>query len=231
MQYYINMVKILDTGNVFPIMHYQNPGMRRFNGASLYTPAEETIFGVRSTRNNTRTVLLGICPYLIDDETTRRTLVGNVLNWLGLDAPAEGPGDGTALVEGFETGDLNASAWTCFGDAPWIVTTNQRNSGSYSAQAGFIDHDETTSLTVTLDCTAGNVSFYFKVSSETSYDFLTFSIGGSEKGRWSGEESWTRVSFPVSEGTRTFTWTYAKDGSASDGSDTCWIDDITFPVM
>jgi endoglucanase len=60
---------------------------------------------------------------------------------------------------------------------------------------------------------------------------LTFYIDGAEQDRWSDEEKWTKVSFPVIQGRRTFEWTYSKDSSVSEGDDTAWIDDITFPVV
>ena len=83
--YYINMVGITDTYNVFPIMHFQNSGSRRHNNASYFVTAQEAIFGVRSIRNNCKTVLLGMCPYTIVDENVRQTLVGNILAWLVLE--------------------------------------------------------------------------------------------------------------------------------------------------
>ena len=81
-----------------------------------------------------------------------------------------------------------------------------------------------------MDCVAGSISFYCKVSSESRWDFLRFYIDGSQQDQWSGEQDWIMVSFPVAEGTRTFRWTYSKDESSSDGSDTAWIDDIVFPM-
>ncbi len=48
--------------------------------------------------------------------------------------------------------------------------------------------------------------------------------------KWSGREGWDAVSFPVTEGTRIFEWTYSKDVSISRGSDTAWIDEIVFPL-
>jgi len=85
-------------------------------------------------------------------------------------------------------------------------------------------------LLVTLACVSGNITFYRKVSSESGCDYLRFYIDGVEKGDWSGEEDWGEASFSVTEGTRTFEWTYSKDGSVSEGDDTAWIDDIAFPV-
>jgi hypothetical protein len=81
-QYYINLVRITDTENVLPIMHFQNDGYRRYNNVSYFVAAEDAIFGVRSIKNNNRTVLLGMSPYIITNEDIRRTLVKNVLDWL-----------------------------------------------------------------------------------------------------------------------------------------------------
>ena len=100
----------------------------------------------------------------------------------------------------------------------------------HSAQAGSIEDDEASTLKVTLDCGDGDVAFYHKVSSESGSDYLKFYIDGVKQGEWSGEENWAEVSFPVTAGTRTFEWTYSKDGSESVGDDTAWIDDIVFPV-
>jgi hypothetical protein len=138
-------------------------------------------------------------------------------------------GDG----EGFETGDFDGFDWSSiygYGDSGWFVTSGESNSGVYSARAGSIDHDESSTLEVTLDCVSGDVRFYCKVSSESSWDYLRFYIDGTEKGEWSGEEDWEEASFHVTKGRRTFRWTYSKDESSSDGSDTAWIDDITFPT-
>jgi hypothetical protein len=81
-QYYVNLVRITDNENVLPIMHFQNNGYRRYNGNSYFVIADEAIFGVRITRNNARTVLLGMSPYIIADENVRRTLIKNILDWL-----------------------------------------------------------------------------------------------------------------------------------------------------
>jgi hypothetical protein len=81
-QYYINMVRITDARNVYPIMHFRDNGNRQYNNQVYFMTADETIFGIRSTMNNTRTVLLGITPYVIADENIRQTLINNILDWL-----------------------------------------------------------------------------------------------------------------------------------------------------
>jgi hypothetical protein len=95
---------------------------------------------------------------------------------------------------------------------------------------GRLGNSQSTSLEVTLDCVAGDIKFYRKVSSESGYDYLKFYIDGVLKGSWSGTQNWAQVSYPVSAGSRTFKWTYSKDGSFSSGFDTAWVDDIEFPM-
>ncbi len=80
--YLINMVTITDPLQVFPILHFQADGSAKTGTATNWVAAQNTIFGVRSTRNNTKTVLLGITPYVVADQGTRRTLVRNILDWL-----------------------------------------------------------------------------------------------------------------------------------------------------
>ncbi len=133
-------------------------------------------------------------------------------------------------IEGFETGDFSSFPWIHSGSADWVITADEKNSGVYSARAGTISDNQITSLEVTLDCISGDIKFYRKVSSETSYDYLDFYIDGISKGSWSGEQDWGQVFYPVLAGTRTFKWSYSKDGSFSSGSDTAWIDDIAFPT-
>jgi len=133
-----------------------------------------------------------------------------------------------AFKEDFETGDYNRFNWELSGDEDWIVSTTQRNSGSLSAQAGLIGNNQKSTLKVTLDCLDGHISFYYRVSCEDTHDKLEFFIDGDKQSDWSGDKDWAHVSFPVTAGTRTFEWSYTKDGSVSVGDDTVWIDDIEF---
>jgi glucuronoarabinoxylan endo-1,4-beta-xylanase len=133
-------------------------------------------------------------------------------------------------IEGFETGDFNAFDWRFYDDENWSITSGEKNSGQYSAKAGSINDDESSALSIRLDCIPGNISFYRKVSSERDCDYLEFYIDRIRQDKWSGVKDWVQVSFPVEEGTRTFEWIYLKDSSISSGSDTAWIDDIVFPV-
>jgi len=132
--------------------------------------------------------------------------------------------------EDFESNNFSTFPWEHRGNASWTITSHEKHSGTYSAQAGAIEHDERTTLRVRVDCISGDITFYHKVSSEVDCDYLKFYIDGEEKGEWSGTTDWDQVSFTVRAGTRTFDWTYSKDGSISSDWDTAWIDDIVFPI-
>jgi len=59
---------------------------------------------------------------------------------------------------------------------------------------------------------------------------MRFYIDNTLIDQWSGETSWGRVSFPVSEGDHAFKWEYFKDSYVSNGSDCGWTDNISFPA-
>ena len=134
------------------------------------------------------------------------------------------------MEEDFETGDFSVFDWRRYDSENWNITSQESNSGEYCARAGSIDDEESSALSIRLDCISGDINFYRKVSSERDCDFLEFYIDGARQNKWSGEKDWAQVSFPVEEGTRTFKWIYSKDSSISRGSDTAWIDDIVFPI-
>lgn len=136
------------------------------------------------------------------------------------------------VVEDFETGNFNNFNWTFSGTSPWTITNQGAQQGQYCMRSGQITHNQFSTAKVTLNVISdGNISFYFKVSSEANYDFLVFSIDNTPVGSWSGNVGWTQVSFPVTAGERTFSWRYEKDYSISTGSDCAWVDFIVFPPI
>lgn len=135
--------------------------------------------------------------------------------------------------EDFETGDFTSYPWYFEGALPWTIEDSAVYQGAYSARSGAITHGQNTSML--LDCEVvndGEISFYYRTSSESNYDAVVFYIDGVQKGRWSGISSeWKLATYPVTAGERTFKWTYLKDGSASAGDDCARIDNINFPGM
>ena len=133
--------------------------------------------------------------------------------------------------ETFETGDFTAFDWETLGSALWFVDNSTANSGIYSARSGVIGNGNLTTLQVEVEVIEdGEISFFLKTNTEGDRDKLTFYIDNETKGTWSGETDWSRVSFPVSSGSRRFRWIYMKDSGGSYGEDCCWIDDVQFPT-
>jgi len=134
--------------------------------------------------------------------------------------------------EDFEAGTFLAFPWEMGGSQPWTMETADPYEGDYAARSGDIGDSQSSSLSLELDVLApGEITFWYKVSSESSYDFLRFKIDGNELGSWSGTVPWSQATFPVTAGTHTFTWAYTKDSSVSNGSDCGWVDMIIFPAV
>ncbi len=134
------------------------------------------------------------------------------------------------IVEDFETGNFTAYNWVNTSALPWTITNTSVNGGAFAARSGPIGNSDNTSLQIPMNVSANdNISFAYRVSTESGYDFLKFYIDDIEKGSWSGEVAWSNVSFPVTPGNHTFKWTYIKDVSVTGGLDAVFIDDIFFP--
>lgn len=133
-------------------------------------------------------------------------------------------------VEDFETAQLDPSLWRNDNTAPWTFDTENAYEGNYCLKSGTISHSQETSVVLTYEAVeADNISFYYKVSSESGYDKLYFYIDNVERENWSGTVNWTQKQYQVSAGTHTFQWKYKKDTSVSSGEDCCWIDFIVLP--
>ncbi|MCK4694961.1 MAG: hypothetical protein KAT74_04320, partial [Candidatus Cloacimonetes bacterium] len=132
--------------------------------------------------------------------------------------------------EGFESGNFYTYNWQFSGNADWIIIASNPYEGLYCAQAGDIDHDEISTLSIIMETTfIGDISFYWRVNSQSSCDNLVFYIDGDEVENISGSQDWELYSLSIQPGNHTFAWSYEKDSSITSGLDTGWIDNITFP--
>lgn len=135
------------------------------------------------------------------------------------------------ILEDFESGGFSSFPWIMAGNLPWTVVNSGAYEGVYAAKSGAItDNQSSTMKTTRILSTAGNISFYYKVSSENNYDKLKFFVDGVEQGTFSGSVDWTEASYPLAAGNRELSWTYSKDVSVSSGSDCAWVDYIIFPA-
>ncbi len=136
----------------------------------------------------------------------------------------------TPLSENFENG-FTSLPWTLSGNANWSIDTANYFNGAKSAKSGVITHSQSSVMQVTTPCIAGQVSFFYKVSSESGYDYLKFYIDGVLKSKWSGVVDWSMAAFNITAGDHILKWEYMKDGSVTYGSDCAWVDYIAYPAV
>ena len=133
------------------------------------------------------------------------------------------------IIEDFESGTFG-EGWSQQ-NTPWRIVTENPYEGQFCAKSGSIGNNGTSTLLLTHEAGSNDsISFYYKVSSEAGYDKLHFYIDNQEKGNWSGNVAWTKASYPVSQGTHTYKWSYTKDNYQVSGSDCAWIDFIGLPA-
>jgi ankyrin repeat protein len=131
--------------------------------------------------------------------------------------------DVTTTTDDFEDGPLGGE-YATGGDADWYVTSGQAHGGTKAARAGSISHNQDSWMTRTVG--GGDLSFWYKVSSESGYDYFNFYIDGDRVVHASGENGWVQYTTTLTDGSHTLKWEYAKDVSVNEGSDTAWIDDL-----
>jgi hypothetical protein len=112
--------------------------------------------------------------------------------------------------------------------AIWADDLQVKYFGPTSARSGTIGHSSATSLSTTVQG-PGTLRFYWKVSSETNYDYLRFYQDDVLNGAGiSGTVDWAQRVLSVASGTHTLRWTYSKDYTVSSGSDAGWVDKIEY---
>jgi hypothetical protein len=119
-----------------------------------------------------------------------------------------------------------SSSLTTDGDASWFSQTDVSYFDDDAAQSGAISHNQESWMQA-LVSGMGTFSFYWKVSSETGYDFLEFYIDDVFQDSISGMQDWYQVTCTIAEpGLHTLQWRYVKDGNESGGDDCGWVDKL-----
>jgi alpha-tubulin suppressor-like RCC1 family protein len=121
--------------------------------------------------------------------------------------------------------DTTALVVSSHGSPQWFGQTNVSHDGANAAQSAEIGNNTASSMRMWI---AGpvTVSFWWKVSSETNHDFLSFSAGGVLLTNISGETGWQQCIFSLPPGNQILKWTYSKDAAASAGQDAAWVDQL-----
>ena len=106
----------------------------------------------------------------------------------------------------------------------WVGVEQSSVYGGSAMQAG--DVGDSYSSTIQINVTGySGVSFFWKVSSEQSADFLRFYDSAMKKMEISGESEWRQVWYGFTDqDIHTLKWSYEKNTAISSGQDGAWID-------
>jgi len=83
-----------------------------------------------------------------------------------------------------------------------------------------------SSWSITFTDGPGEISFWWKVSSEQYHDYLKVYLDGELLDGLSGEMDWRQKIVTFGAGSHTVKWAYVKDSSGSVGSDCGWVDAV-----
>ncbi len=108
----------------------------------------------------------------------------------------------------------------------WNRTTAEKYQWNYSIVAdNWWANNSSSCFEISRDTPYNSkISFAYKVSSESWYDFLKFYVDWTEQDKWSGDVTWSEYSATIDSWNHTFKWCYEKDWSVSKWSDTAWVD-------
>lgn len=134
-------------------------------------------------------------------------------------------------TDGFESGGFSALGWKQAGNASWNVQGNVVSSGAFAAQSGAIANNQHSSLILTTNFGPGQGSFSYRVSSEANWATLSFYLDGVLLRQWSGDVPWATYAFPLTTGSHSLEWRYAKSVANVVGLDAAFIDNVNLPIV
>ncbi|HZR18168.1 MAG TPA: immunoglobulin domain-containing protein, partial [Verrucomicrobiae bacterium] len=124
---------------------------------------------------------------------------------------------------------LNAPllTWTRSGAIGWFGQTNVSHDGVASAQTGPVDSQQDTGMQTPVTG-PGALSFWWKASSHTNFDFARFLIDGSEANKISGETDWDPQVYFLPTGSHTLRWTFTNVAGFFSLTNGAWVDEVRF---
>jgi hypothetical protein len=124
--------------------------------------------------------------------------------------------------------DNRALTWTSGGDESWLGQNCVTHDGISAARSGGPIAGYGQSWMEATVVGPGVLTFWWKVSSEESGDWLRFYLDETEQSRISGERDWQQQRCWVGVGTNTLRWTYSKNKYGTVGQDAGWVDEVSF---
>lgn len=138
-----------------------------------------------------------------------------------------GDGTGGTVTENFEDATLNVTI-----TGTWARASGTAHTGTWSLKSATIGHSAQTDAVVTVPAGATSMTFWYKISSESGFDWVRFFLDGVQyfvETPTSGEHDWQRITVDVT-GVSAVTFRYVKDSGVVGGSDAAWIDDLSFTI-
>ncbi len=131
-----------------------------------------------------------------------------------------------ALISADEAMDAPGLDFVSTGATSWVPVNHHSHDGVDSMQSGDVADGESTHIQVDVEGPA-DVSFFWKASSQSGDDILSFSVPGSGiEESVSGDADWQQVEITLEAGTHTLVWSYSKGSLTSSLEDTAWIDSL-----
>ena len=109
-------------------------------------------------------------------------------------------------------------------DYPWYAFHD------YVGSSNWGEDNSSSYFTLTLPMQAGEtLSFRYRSSSESNYDYFRFFVDGTQQVQTSGNTNWANYTFTASSTkTYTFKWAFEKDYSADNYDDAAYVDDVVY---
>ena len=130
----------------------------------------------------------------------------------------------------FDTPDIFTSGFKILStDTGWYGQRAFTHDNADALQTPMLQDDGSSFVEGTIEG-PGTLSFWWKVSSETNADVMSFTLNWdmAKQMTISGEVEWTLVTIELPAGPNTVSWQYAKNSSGSGGMDAAWLDQVSF---
>ena len=155
---------------------------------------------------------------------TQHLLLATVA-WLLLAIPASAQTDSPeALALAVDAPNL---VWSTGGATNWFSQTNVSHDGVDAARSGALGNSQTSFLQTSV-VGPGTLTFWWKVSSRDSYDYLRLYNNNVAMAAISGEVDWQQQTQYVGAGTHIYRWEYSKNIYTASGQDAAWLDEVSF---
>lgn len=126
-----------------------------------------------------------------------------------------------------EAVDAPLLTWGTGGTTPWLAQVSVTHDAVDAAASGAIGHSQESWMETTVTG-PGTLTFWWKVSSEGGFDYLSLNLDGASQFAISGEVNWEQRSLVIGSGAHVLRWRYSKDGSVASGADKAWLDQVSY---